>query len=424
LIAAVAGLLIVAVAVGTVLVVTRGGGDLMSDAAAPSPTLPRDLAPDAVTHRAFPSLSYGVHAFLWWNETLRTLDLDNIRLMRFTHVKQRFPWINLEPQPGEWHWDKADGVVDEVEYRGLEVVARLDGPPDWAVHAPQRAADPPLDLLAWANYCGTVAGRYRGRIAGYQIWNEPNLDREWHGNPPNAAGYVALLRACAEAIRAADPAAVIISAGLAPTGSGLPAAIPDVDYLRQMYAAGAAPWFDVLGLNAPGYKSPPEVSPDEAAADPAIGQRWMVFRHVEDMRAIMVAEGDAAKQVALLEVGWTTDPIHPAYSWHAVSEQQQADYLVGAYRYAAQHWRPWLGLMVTIYIADIEWTPDDEQYWWAINVAGYDGGWQGRPAYYALAVMARYVDDVFIPARDPSSPEAVTVSPLPPRPTSTAPGED
>ncbi len=88
---------------------------------------------------------------------------------------------------------------------------------------------------------------------------------------------------------------------------------------------------------------------------------------------------------------------------------------MGAYRYAAQHWRPWVGLMVTIYIADISWTPDDEEYWWAVNIAGYDNGWKGRPAYYQLSWMERYIDDTFVPARDPGDPEAAIVEPLPPR---------
>jgi hypothetical protein len=389
------------------------------DSVAPSapiatPPIPTDLAPQAVTERAFPSLTYGIHTFLWWNETMRTIDLDNIRLMKFSHVKQRFPWSNIEPARGEWHWDRADGVVAEVEHRGLELVARLDSPPDWAVATPDAPGDPPIDLAAWAEFCGTLAARYRGQIAAYQVWNEPNLTREWLTYPPNAAGYVTLLAACAEAIRKADPAAIIISAGLAPTGTGLPEAIPDIDYLRQMYAAGAAPHFDVLGLNAPGYKFPPEKSPDEAERE--LGHRWMVFRHVEDMRGIMVAAGDAHKQVALLEVGWTTDPRPDSpYHWHAVDEETQAAYLVGAYRYAAEHWRPWVGLITAIYIADISWTPDDEEYWWAVNIAGYNSGWRGRPAYYHLSWMERYIDDTFIPARDPDDPGAVTVDPLPPR---------
>jgi len=378
-----------------------------------TPPIPRDLAPDAITQRTFPSLTYGLQAFLWWNETMRTIDLDNVRLMKFTHIKQRFAWSDVEPVKDEWHWDKADGVVNEVKYRGFKLVARVDSAPSWAVIPPADPAAPPLDLDAWATYCGALAARYKGRIAAYQVWNEPNLNREWFNQAPSAAGYVTLLKTCAGAIRSADPDAVIISAGLAPTGTQPPEAIPDMDYLRQMYAADAAPWFDVLGLNAPGYKAPPDLSPDEAEKE--YGNRWMCFRHVEDMRGIMVEAGDGSKQIALLEVGWTIDPRPDThYSWHAVSEDEQAQYLVGAYRYAAAHWRPWIGLITTIYIADISWTPNDEQYWWAINVAGYDNDWHGRKAYYQLANMERYIDDTFIPARDPSAPDAVTVNPLPP----------
>ncbi len=381
-----------------------------------TPPIPRDLAPDAVTERAFPSLTYGIHAFLWWNPTMRTLDLDNIRLMAFTHVKQRFSWANMEPVQGEWHWDMADAVVDEIEHRGLEVVARLDGPPDWAIRPVSQPDDVPVDLAAWGAFCGELAARYQGRIAGYQVWNEPNLRREWLENPPNAAAYVTLLQTCSTAIRASDPDAVIISAGLAPTGTWLPDAIPDVDYLRMMYAAGASPWFDVLGLNAPGYKWPPTLSPDEAEADPEIGHRWMVFRHVEDMRGIMVEAGDAHKQIALLEVGWTTDPREDSpYHWHAVDEETQAAYLVGAYEYAAQHWRPWVGLVTAIYIADIYWTEDDEQYWWAVNRAGYGFDWKGRPAYFKLSIMERYIDDQYFPPRAAGDPNVTTVDPIAPR---------
>src|SRR5690606_9683169 len=80
-----------------------------------TPPIPTDLAPDAVTDPPFPSLTYGIHTFLWWDETARTFDLDMVKLMNFTHVKQRFAWLDIEPAPGEWHWEQADAVVDEVE---------------------------------------------------------------------------------------------------------------------------------------------------------------------------------------------------------------------------------------------------------------------------------------------------------------------
>ena len=71
----------------------------------------------------------------------------------------------------------------------------------------------------------------------------------------------------------------------------------------------------------------------------------MSFRRVEDLRKIMIANGDAARQMALLEVGWTTNQVHEAYAWYAVTEDEQAEYMREAYAYAAAHWRPWVGLM-------------------------------------------------------------------------------
>ena len=104
------------------------------------------------------------------------------------------------------------------------------------------------------------------------------------------------------------------------------------------------------------------------------------------MRSIMLEYDDPAKQIAILETGWTTDPIHPDYAWFAVNEQQQAEYLAAAYQWARNHWRPWIGIMNTIYMADPDWTSDKEEYWWAINVPTR---WEPelRPAYYSLMKM-------------------------------------
>ena len=108
-------------------------------------------------------------------------------------------------------------------------------------------------------------------------------------------------------------------------------------------------------------------------------------QQLDYLRAIMVANGDGAKQVAILEMGWTLDTVNSQYSWFAVDEQTQADYLVRAYQYAAANWQPWIGLMSTIYLADYHWTPEDEQWWWAITLP--DG--TPRPAYEALRNMEK-----------------------------------
>jgi hypothetical protein len=201
---------------------------------------------------------------------------------------------------------------------------------------------------------------------------------------------------CSEAIREADADAILISAGLSPTGDHNDArAHRDDLYLQAMYDAGFQQYVDVVGVHAPGYAEP-SYGPDDAEGDG--GARWQSFRRVEDLRRIMVANGDAATQMAILETGYTIDPANPVYSWFAVSEAEQAQYLADAYRYAAEHWRPWVGLMSSIYIAKPSWTPQDEQYWWSFNEP--DTG-RMRPVFGALAQMEKFCGDVLLPARSP-----------------------
>ncbi len=331
-----------------------------------------------------------MQAFLWWHEEAARRDLQLIRDAGFEWVKQNVGWRDVEgPAKGHFDWYFTDRIVADAERLGLRILFRLDREPVWTVPAQGTFSDngPPSDPQDFGDFCYALAERYRGRVHAYQVWNEPNLAREWGGHPPDPAGYVALLRACYIGIKSADPEALVISAGLAPTGTGLPDALPDTEYLVGMYEAGAAPYFDLLGVHAPGFLYPPETPPEEVAARHS-GYAFFCFRHVERLREIMVRYGDADKQVAVLEMGWTTDPVHPDYAWFAVTPEQQADYLVRAFRYAKEHWAPWIGPMFVISIADPRWTENDEQYWWAITEPGWPET-RLRPAYLALRDMEK-----------------------------------
>jgi hypothetical protein len=104
----------------------------------------------------------------------------------------------------------------------------------------------------------------------------------------------------------------------------------------------------------------------------------------------MVAMGDEDKQIAITEMGWTSDTVHPDYSWYAVDEATRADYLVRAFQYARANWQPWIALMSLIYIADPEWTEADEQYWWSITRPTAPGEpAELLPAYEALREMEK-----------------------------------
>src|SRR5437870_3180653 len=102
----------------------------------------------------------------------------------------------------------------------------------------------------WTDFLTALATRYRGRIHAYEIWNEPNLDREWGDSQPNAKAYTAMLKASYQAIKAADPQALVVSAGMSPTTTNNAQAKPDLDYLRDMYEEGAKSSFDVMGVHA------------------------------------------------------------------------------------------------------------------------------------------------------------------------------
>jgi len=330
--------------------------------------------------------------FAWWKPEIARRDLDLVRDMGFNWVKQQFAWRDIEGlAKGQYAWEAADDIVRRATNRRLKILARIDRQPFWA-QAPGSAPlenAPPANLQDFADFCYALADRYRGRIHAYQVWNEPNLSREWGDRPPDPAGYVELLKACYVAIKRADPSALVISAGMAPTGTWTEGVMPDTMFVEKMYEAGAAPYFDLLGAHAPGFKAPPEASPEEVAAQAELGgQRFFSFRHVEDLREIMVRRGDAEKQVAVLEMGWTTDPIHSEYAWHAVDEQAQADYLVRAFDFAKENWSPWIGVMTVIGLADPAWTPDDEQYWWTVAYPDWPET-RVKPAYEALKAMPK-----------------------------------
>ncbi len=352
---------------------------------------PATISPE---NQYFQSPEYGLHLNQWWRiDDYFPRDLQATKDIGFGWVKQSIPWRNVEGyNKGEYDWYRPDQMVKYTNEAGLKLLVRIDQQPLWSVEGklpPEAITEnqPPYDYQDFGDFCGALAQRYTGQIAAYQVWNEPNLSREWGEQSPNPVEYTKLLKVCYEAIKRYDPEAIVISAGLAPTGTPPPEAMPDADFLQGMYDAGAADYFDVLGLNAPGYKAPPTVSPEEGESEEWGNGRWFVFRHVEDMREIMVQNGDGDKQVAILEMGWVLEQnIHPNYEWFGVTEEQQADYLVGAYEYAQENWQPWIGLMTTLYLADADWTAqDNEQYWWAINLP--DG--TPRKAYQALQDMEK-----------------------------------
>lgn len=354
-------------------------------AAAPSP-VPVQTQTSRIPRADSPE--YGMNVFVWGNPRTTDRDLGLLRAAGFTWQKTLFRWEEIEPQRGQFNWTESDRVVRASAAAGVKIIARLDFQPDWA-RADGAHNGPPDNYDDFGRFVSALANRYRtgsdiGPLQAIEVWNEPNLNREWGMQPINqqqAGDYVRLLQVAYEAAKAAEPSLIVVSAGLSPTGWSDDTARPDDLYLQWMYDAGAKAYFDVLGAHGPGFKAPPDISPEEASMSPVWGgHRSFTFRRVEDLRKIMVSNGDAAKQIWLLEFGWTTDEVNPAYAWHRVTPDQQAEYLLAAYKWAHDNWSPWIGVMTLWTLPDPSWGPEREEYWWA--VANPDGS--DRPALTRL----------------------------------------
>jgi len=270
------------------------------------------------------------------------VDTTNPRSMQmasdagFTHAKMMIQWARLEPKRGRYTFNESsendlDNVMKVATGAGLKLVVRVDGAPDWA------GAPAKMNTDAVEAFYAAMAAHAKGTIVAYEILNEPNLPFEW-GAPPSPSAYTALLKAAYRGVKRGDPSALVIGGGLSPATGGAGGTIEDVDFIRGMYAAGVRGSMDALAVHNYGGNFEPERDP---------GSCSICFRRAEIYRQVMVENGDSATAVWATEFGWLMDPGRNMgqYDWMRVSADNQADYLVRAFRYARANW-PWMGGML------------------------------------------------------------------------------
>jgi polysaccharide biosynthesis protein PslG len=185
-----------------------------------------------------------------------------------------------------------DEAVAAAAERRLTLVPVVLLAPQWDALQPGVFASPPRAPQPYANFLGALVRRYGPRgafwtehpelvaqpIRRWQIWNEPSLKDFW-SRQPFAPGYVKLLRHARRAIKAADPSAAVVLAGL-PNKSW--------DALDQVYRAGGRGLFDV------------------AAFHPFTATVGGVKMILEKDREVMARNGDRRKPLWITELSWTS----------------------------------------------------------------------------------------------------------------------
>lgn len=204
--------------------------------------------------------------------------------------------------PGQPDWAATDRVVAAARAHGLRVLANISYAPAWARGRFSRASAPPRSLPAWSAFVAAATTRYRGQVAAYEIWNEPNLAK-FYGGRVDPASYAGLLVAAADAVRRSDPDAQVLLGGLTLGGSD------PVAFLEAVYRDGGGDSFDALSIH-PYFTYRAQVQ-----------GRAMTLTDLEDLHRVLADHGDGHRLIWATELGVPTVAGGP-------NADQQADYVL------------------------------------------------------------------------------------------------
>jgi hypothetical protein len=197
---------------------------------------------------------------LFDGSTLRYADRDiaAARSLGANVVRAELKWSALEPRRAGEIDPRAlaftDRLINDAAAAGVRVIFTVDSTPCWASSAPapllgrcragaSTAANswPPTATAPYAAVTSFLAARYGTRLAGIEIWNEPDHSNElYFAGPRKVERYAALLRAAYTAIKQANPAVVVLGGSLV-GANGL--------FLRALYREGIKGYYDGLAVH-------------------------------------------------------------------------------------------------------------------------------------------------------------------------------
>jgi hypothetical protein len=235
-------------------------------------------------------------------------------------LRINFVWGAVQPSASSpLNWSYYDAIIGEAAKRGIQVLPTVYSSPLWAAkrtnHPPK-----PAHLDEFRAFVSTAVARYGPGgafwtthpeispqpIVWWQLWNEPNFPNFWY-RQPNAKQYVHLLRAFHGAVRAGNPAAKVVLAGLFPTPRDQVKRGIDLDpYLTAIYRHRGKPLFDA------------------AAIHPYAGRPSMALALIRDTRTIMNRFRDRRTPIWVTEIGWASGGLRTPLT---VGSRRQASYV-------------------------------------------------------------------------------------------------
>ncbi len=307
-------------------------------------------------------------------------------------VRMQLDWNWLDADPGLIRM--YDDAVDTARAAGTRVLLIASQTPSWASGS-AKAEAPPLDPGTYGDWLRTMVAHFKGRVDAYEIWNEPDTLNFWPSGP-DAADYVALLKAGHAAVKDVDPSAEVVFGGL--VGGNR-------EYLEEAYAAepDLGRWFDVMAVH-------PYVAhggaPDVVKRGPDGHIERGSFASYRELHDVLVEHGDD-KPMWITEFGYATTT--QAQYWGGVDEQTQADYLRRAYEFLEQD--PYVEILYWYNLRNNFWAPEADT--WEDQLGLVRANFAPKPAYAAFRD--------YVPPSELQPPPAEVAEPAPPPAASPAP---
>ncbi len=257
------------------------------------------------------------------------INSNTISLMQRSGMK----WMKIQHRYGLGSDPSAvAGLISQVHGAGFKILLAVVG-------EPSQMGDYGSYISSYASFVGGAAALGADAI---EVWNEPNIDREWPAGSINGGNYTQLLAAAFNAIKSSNASTIVISGAPAPTGffgtagcgSG---GCNDDTFMQQMAAAGAANYLDCVGL----HYNEGIIPPTQNSGDPRGGYPTYYF-------SSMLSRGYSpfgGKPVCFTELGYLSgegfsQAIPANFAWAAnTTVAQHASWLAGAATAAAQSGR-------------------------------------------------------------------------------------
>ncbi len=214
-------------------------------------------------------------------------------------VRTQFLWGDVQPSPGTYAWNTADGLVQAAHAAHENLLGLVDYAAPYANPFGTGAQvsfstfvqeyDQYIQALVQRYMPGGTLAQEMGwknyGITAWEIWNEPSNPQYWGSQNP--AQYAELVQSASAAVKAVDPSATVL----------------------------AYNWQEPTLVQTDGLGSFTGVS---IHVYPGLPSQPAFYQTIADLRQFLVQNGIGNDPIWMTETGWST---------HHVTRTQQAEYL-------------------------------------------------------------------------------------------------